>query len=92
MTAGNAFGRRTLRIAAIVAGGVLALFFWNLEFLWFQGGPIGLVLVAVALLDVVESRSARSSGGRRGIVEELRAEIFGSTDRADTPSEREDRS
>lgn len=39
-------------IVVIVVGAVLALFFWDLQFSWFQGGPIGCVLVVLAMVDV----------------------------------------
>lgn len=39
----------------IVVGGILALFFSDEEFLWFRGEPLGLVLVALGVLDIGEA-------------------------------------
>lgn len=39
----------------ILAGAGLWLFARDTEFLWFRGGPLGVVLVVVGALDVVSS-------------------------------------
>ncbi|RZQ66055.1 hypothetical protein [Amycolatopsis suaedae] len=41
--------------AAVLAGVVLMAFFWDLEFFWFQGGPLGLVLTLLGGWDLVET-------------------------------------
>lgn len=43
-----------LGIALIVAGAVLSLFFWDSEYYWFRGGPLGLLLIVVGVFDVGE--------------------------------------
>lgn len=44
----------------VLAGVILAAFFWSQEILWFQGGPIGLVLIALGAWDLFDSyRGAR---------------------------------
>lgn len=41
-------------MATAVVGAVLSLFFWDLDFGWFQGGPLGVLLVAVGVFEVGE--------------------------------------
>ena len=67
-------------IVVIVVGAVLALFFWDLQFSWFQGGPIGCVLVVLAMVDVWESRRGTP---RKGLLAELRNDIVGTKDSSD---------
>ncbi|MBY4399896.1 hypothetical protein HQO26_01095 [Rhodococcus fascians] len=67
-------------IVVIVVGAVLALFFWDLQFCWFQGGPIGCVLVVLAMVDVWESRRGTP---RKGLLAELRNDIVGTKDSSD---------
>ena len=57
-----------LGVAVIVVGGVLALFFRDMEFLWFRGGPLGVVLVLVGILELAESarRGRRTGVGSSG--------------------------
>ena len=74
-------------IVMIVAGAVLALFFWDLHVFWFQGGPIGCVLVVLATVDVWESRRGTP---KKGLFAELRDDIVGSKESSD-PSERDTR-
>ncbi|OZD83990.1 hypothetical protein CH273_08425 [Rhodococcus sp. 05-339-2] len=74
-------------IVMIVAGAALALFFWDLQVFWFQGGPIGCVLVVLAMVDVWESRRGTP---KKGLLAELRDDIVGSKDSCD-PSERDTR-
>ena len=69
-------------IVLIVVGAVLALFFWDLRVFWFQGGPLGCVLMVLAVVDVWDSRRGAD---RRGIVREFRDDIFGREDSTDTP-------
>ncbi|MER7762631.1 hypothetical protein [Streptomyces sp. NPDC097619] len=65
--------KRVFGVAAILAGGVLALFFPDLEFGWFEGRPFGVVLVVLGVIELAESTRRRKP---KGIVEELR-EDFG---------------
>ncbi|MGO4204553.1 hypothetical protein AB4Z09_22935 [Rhodococcus sp. TAF43] len=57
-----------LRLAAmfgvflIVAGAALWLFARDAEFFWFRGGPLGVALVAVGVIDVVSARRTDTSG------------------------------
>ena len=74
-------------IVIIVVGAVLALFFWDLQVFWFQGGPIGCVLLVLAVVDVWDSRRGAP---KKGLLEELRDDIVGSKDSSDT-SERDTR-
>ncbi|OZF46945.1 hypothetical protein [Rhodococcus sp. 14-1411-2a] len=69
-------------IVMIVVGAVLALFFWDLRFFWFQGGPIGCVLVVLAMVDIRESRRGTP---KKGLLAELRDDIVGGEDSSDTP-------
>ncbi|WP_433607191.1 hypothetical protein [Prescottella agglutinans] len=58
-----------LRLAAVfgvllvVAGAALWLFARDTEFFWFRGGPLGVVLVVVGVIDVVGAW--RSEGSDR---------------------------
>ncbi len=58
-----------LRLAAVfgvllvVAGATLWLFARDTEFFWFRGGPLGVVLVVVGMIDVVGAW--RSEGSDR---------------------------
>lgn len=67
--------KKILGIGCLVAGGVLAVFFWDLKFKWFQGGPIGLLLIVIGLFDLREGIRADKGHKSRGIVEELRDDI-----------------
>lgn len=67
-------------IVVIVVGAVLALFFWDQHMSWFQGGPIGCVLVVLAMVDVWESRRGTP---RKGLLAELRNDIVGTKDSSD---------
>ncbi|MEU9818617.1 hypothetical protein ACIGG9_01065 [Pseudonocardia alni] len=58
-----------LGAALIIVGGILALFFTDLEFFWFRGGPLGIILVIVGVLDLLDGvrrgrRPVRSDPGR----------------------------
>lgn len=46
--------RTVVSVALLVAGAVLALLLPDTEFLWFQGRPLGVVLVIVGLIDLGE--------------------------------------
>lgn len=52
--------QRTISIVTIAAGAVLALFFWGHRWVWFQGGPLGLALVGLGLLELAENRTRRA--------------------------------
>lgn len=61
--------RILLGVTLSVVGAVLALFFWNTEFFWFQGGPLGVLMVVVGVFDLVEHiwrarRRGRSDSAR----------------------------
>ncbi|MFE1961327.1 hypothetical protein [Streptomyces sp. NPDC059479] len=64
--------KRIFGLAAIVAGGVLALFFPDLEFGWFKGRPLGIVLVVIGGIELLESTRRRKP---KGFVEELRDDL-----------------
>ncbi|EGX56099.1 hypothetical protein SZN_29605 [Streptomyces zinciresistens K42] len=48
---------------------MLALFFPDLEFGWFQGRPLGIALVVIGAIDLLEAVRPRKP---KGFVEELR--------------------
>lgn len=53
-TAGARVNWRTLLGAALVAvGAVLALAFADLQFFWFEGRPLGIVLAVLGLVEFV---------------------------------------
>ncbi|MEV7081784.1 hypothetical protein AB0N88_25125 [Streptomyces sp. NPDC093516] len=64
--------KRVFGLAAIVAGAVLALFFPDLEFGWFEGRPFGLILIVLGGIELWESTRRRKP---KGIVEELREDL-----------------
>ncbi|WP_415973360.1 hypothetical protein [Rhodococcus sp. 077-4] len=64
-------------VVMIGVGAVLALFFWDLQVFWFQGGPFGCVLMVLAVVDMWKSRRGTP---KRGLLEELRDDIVGSRD------------
>lgn len=74
--------REARSVVMIVVGAVLALFFWDQHVFWFQGGPIGCVLVVLAMVDVWESRRGTP---RKGLLAELRDDIVGTKDSSDEP-------
>lgn len=43
-----------LGVVVTATGAVLALFFQDLEFYWFQGGPLGVVLMIVGAFEIGE--------------------------------------
>lgn len=58
--------KRGFGIAFVAAGAVLAVSFRDLEFLWFRGGALGLVLIVLGVVDLVESFwSTRRRDGQR---------------------------
>lgn len=86
--------RSVLGLASIAAGVVLTAFFWGLRIFWFQGGPLGIVLICVGALDLWESKQRGSRGPSRGLLQELRDDLMGPTrgsggrhDRASSPPE-----
>ncbi|MCB8902651.1 MULTISPECIES: hypothetical protein [unclassified Streptomyces] len=64
--------KRIFGLAAIIAGGVLALFFPDLEFGWFRGRPLGIALVVIGGIELLESTRRRKP---KGLVEELRDDL-----------------
>lgn len=60
-----------LGLALIIVGAVLRLFFPDTELLWFQGGPIGLVLILVGVIDLLEALRHRRRSKPKGILGEL---------------------
>ncbi|WP_345455479.1 hypothetical protein [Nocardioides marinquilinus] len=51
-----------IAVALVVGGLVLALGFADAEFLWFRGRPLGLVLAAIGVLDLVATLARRREG------------------------------
>lgn len=52
--------------ALLVAGAVLALAFPDLRFFWFQGRPLGILLIIIGVIDVAENvRRKRTRGPER---------------------------
>ncbi|MFG2173788.1 hypothetical protein ACGFMO_20870 [Streptomyces niveus] len=47
--------KRVLGISLVGAGAVLAAFFPDLEFIWFRGRPLGIVLIVVGAFELAES-------------------------------------
>lgn len=82
-----------LGLALLVAGAVLAIFFWELRFAWFQGGSIGLVLIALGILDLWGAARRRKKGDRRpqGLLQELRNDILGPPQEPEPPIQRPSR-
>ncbi|MBY4383670.1 hypothetical protein HQO24_19550 [Rhodococcus fascians] len=72
--------REARSVVMVVVGAVLALFFWDQHMFWFQGGPIGCVLMVLAMVDVWESRRGTP---RKGLLAELRNDIVGTKDSSD---------
>lgn len=48
-------------VLLVVAGAALWLFARDTEFFWFRGGPLGVVLVVVGVIDVVSARRSEDS-------------------------------
>lgn len=69
--------RSLLGLVSIAAGVVLAAFFWGVRVFWFQGGPLGLVLIGLGALDLWESRRRGNRGSSRGLLQKLRDELMG---------------
>ncbi|RDI26932.1 hypothetical protein DEU38_108167 [Rhodococcus sp. AG1013] len=49
-------------VLLIVVGAALWLFARDAEFFWFRGGPLGVVLGLVGVIDVVSARRTDTSG------------------------------
>ncbi|MFI9306902.1 hypothetical protein [Streptomyces triculaminicus] len=72
----NQFGfKKIIGIGCIVAGSVLATVFWDLEVKWFQGGPLGLVLILLGAMDLWEDYRSSQGKKSKSIMDELREEI-----------------
>lgn len=54
--------KRMLGITLVGAGAVLAAFFPDLEFIWFRGRPLGIVLVIVGAFELAESLGRGRAG------------------------------
>ncbi|MBC9718714.1 hypothetical protein H9Y04_39930 [Streptomyces sp. TRM66268-LWL] len=57
--------QRALGAALVVAGLVLVAFFADKEIVWFEGRPLGIVLIVIGVIDIGESVWRGSSRGRR---------------------------
>lgn len=59
--------RRLAGPAMVAIGAVLALAFPDLRFFWFQGRPLGLLLVVLGALEIAETyvRTRKEPGPRR---------------------------
>lgn len=58
--------RMLVGAALLVAGAVLALAFPDLRFFWFQGRPLGILLILIGVIDVAENvRRKRTRGPER---------------------------
>lgn len=58
--------RMLVGAALLVAGAVLALAFPDLRFFWFQGRPLGILLIIIGVIDVAENvRRKRTRGPER---------------------------
>ncbi|MCX4673503.1 hypothetical protein OG453_43880 [Streptomyces sp. NBC_01381] len=64
--------KRVLGIVLLAAGAVLTIFFWDLKYEWFQGGPFGSLLLILGAIDLAESFRSKKS---KGIVGELRDDL-----------------
>lgn len=64
--------KRVFGLIGIVAGAVLFLFFRDLEFGWFKGGPLGVILMVLGVIELLESTRRRKP---KGLVEELRDDL-----------------
>lgn len=65
-----------LGVMLIVAGAVLVLFFWDLRVQWFQGGPVGVLLMTLGVWDLWDG--FKPSKGRkkpRSLLDELREDF-----------------
>ncbi|WP_017622805.1 hypothetical protein [Nocardiopsis chromatogenes] len=76
-------------LALVAAGAILSIFFWDLEFYWFQGGPLGLLLILIGVLDLGDE-FRRSRGHKpKSLFEDIKDDIgfggrsSGSGDRRD---------
>ncbi|GAA2013078.1 hypothetical protein GCM10009799_46780 [Nocardiopsis rhodophaea] len=70
-----------LGLTLIAAGAVLALFFWDFEYRWFQGGPLGLLLILLGVLDLGDEYR-RSKGHRpRTLLDDIRDDFGGGKSR-----------
>ncbi|KIZ19541.1 hypothetical protein [Streptomyces natalensis] len=67
--------KRILGIALICAGAILAIFFWDLKYQWFKGGPLGVLLLIIGVIDLAESFRSADRKKSRGIVGELRDDL-----------------
>lgn len=68
------YGSRFISLVTLSGGVLLSIFGWDWRWLWFQGGPLGLVLVAVGgaeLLVGKVSRRPRADGWPKRLVEEV---------------------
>ncbi|WP_017571020.1 hypothetical protein [Nocardiopsis halotolerans] len=62
--------RILLGVTLVVVGAVLALFFWNTDFFWFRGGPLGVLMLVVGVFEVGEQLWRARRRGRSGGVSE----------------------
>lgn len=69
--------RLLLGFACIATGIILAVFFWEFRVFWFQGGPLGIALIGLGVLDLWESQRRTTNGTTRGLLQELRDDLVG---------------
>lgn len=60
----NAMTHLAIGVALIVGGLVLAIGFGDVEFLWFRGQPLGIVLAVVGVFDLVDFARKRVTSDR----------------------------
>ena len=80
-----------LGLVLVVAGAVLAIFFWELRLAWFQGGPIGLVLIALGVLELWEIQRRKKGHRPQGLLQVLRRDIFEPSKEQEPPVQRPSR-
>lgn len=69
--------KKLLGFVSITAGVILTVFCWELSILWFQGGPLGIVLIGLGVLDLWEARRHTHRGAHQGLLQKLHDELMG---------------
>ncbi|WP_080671599.1 hypothetical protein [Salinispora cortesiana] len=71
-----------LGLALVIVGAVLRLFLPDSKLFWFQGGPLGLVLILVGVIDLFEALRPRRRSKHSGTLGQLADDLgIGSRDR-----------